>query len=66
MATVKLRKGASIEAAIQRLRRQVDREGILKTARAKRFYDKPSRKKYRKARRAKYNQRVKSIEEHNW
>ena len=66
MATVKLRKGASIEAAIQRLRRQVDREGTLKKVREKRFYDKPSRKKYRKNRRAKYNQRMKSIDQHDW
>ncbi len=66
MATVKLRKGSSIEAAIQRLRRQVDREGTLKTARAKRFYEKPSRKKYRKMRRAKFNQRARSIENDNW
>jgi len=66
MATVKLRKGSSIEAAIQRLRRQVEREGTLKKTREKRAYEKPSRKKYRKNRRAKYNQRMKSIEEHNW
>lgn len=60
MAVVKLRKGASVEGALFRLRKQVDREGILKTVRAKRFYEKPSRSKYRKTRRAKYNQRMRS------
>ena len=65
MATVKLRKGASIESAIQRLRRQVDREGTLKKVKSQRFYEKPSRKRYRKLRRAKFNQRAKDIENHN-
>ena len=57
---VTLRKGASVEGALFRLRKQVDREGILKTVKTKRFYEKPSRTKYRKIRRAKYNQRIRS------
>ena len=57
---VTLRKGASVDSALFRLRKQVDREGILRTLKAKRFYEKPSRTKYRKIRRAKYNQRVRS------
>ena len=60
MAVVKLRRGASVEGALFRLRKQIDREGTLKEARRRRFYEKPSRAKYRKMRRAKYNQRMRS------
>ena len=63
MAEVKLRKGQSIEAGIQRLRKLLDREGTLKKVREKRFYEKPSRKKYRHMRKAKYNQRMRSKDE---
>ncbi|MBC8416740.1 30S ribosomal protein S21 [bacterium] len=63
MSEVKLRKGQSIEVGIQRLRKLLDREGTLKKAREKRFYEKPSRKKYRQQRKAKYIQRLRSKDE---
>ena len=66
MSVVKLYKGGSIDAALMRLRKAVDREGTLKRLKEKRFYEKPSRKKYRHQRRVRYNQRMKSIEEHDW
>jgi ribosomal protein S21 len=63
MSEVKLRKGQSIEAGIQRLRKLVDREGTLKKQKEKRFFEKPSRKKYRHQRKAKYIQRLRSKDE---
>ena len=64
MSEVKLRRGQSVEPALQRLRKLVDREGTIKKIREKRFFEKPSRKKYRTSRRAKYNQRMRSKEDH--
>ena len=66
MPAVKVFKGSSIDIALQRLRKAVDREGTLKKLKEKRFYEKPSRKKYRHQRRVRYNQRIRSIEEHDW
>ena len=63
MAEVKLRRGQSVEVGIQRLRKMLDREGTLKKVKEKRFYEKPSRKKYRQQRKAKYIQRLRSKDE---
>mgnify|MGYP000394569048 CR=1 FL=1 len=63
MAEVKLRKGQSVEVGIQKLRKLLDREGTLKKVKEKRFYEKPSRKKYRQQRKAKYIQRLRSKDE---
>tara|TARA_B100001123_G_C14934119_1_gene876963 strand:- start:430 stop:627 length:198 start_codon:yes stop_codon:yes gene_type:complete len=63
MAEVKLRKGQSVEVGIQKLRKMLDREGTLKKVKEKRFYEKPSRKKYRQQRKAKYIQRLRSKDE---
>ena len=63
MAEVKLRKGQSVEVGIQKLRQLLDREGTLKKVKEKRFYEKPSRKKYRQQRKAKYIQRLRSKDE---
>ena len=63
MAEVKLRKGQSVEVGIQKLRKLLDREGTMKKVKEKRFYEKPSRKKYRQQRKAKYIQRLRSKDE---
>ena len=52
MPTVKVRIGEPIEKALRSLKKKVDREGILKTAKAHRFYDKPSIKKRAKSKAA--------------
>jgi small subunit ribosomal protein S21 len=64
MSEVRLKKGETVEKALRKLKKQIDREGTLKTIRNKRHYEKPSRKRYREKRRVKYNQRIRSIEEH--
>ena len=60
MAEVKLRDGESVSNALRRLKKAVDVEGILKTVREKRFFEKPSRKRYRQQRKAKFDQRMRS------
>jgi len=45
MPNVKVRIGEPIDKALRALKKKLDREGIMKTAKAHRFYDKPSIKK---------------------
>ena len=64
MSEIKLKPGETVEKALRKLKKRMDREGTLKEARNRRHYEKPSRKRYREMRRKKYNQRMRSIEEH--
>ena len=41
MTTVKVR-GETIEKSLRTLKKKLDKEGVMKTIKAKRFYDKPS------------------------
>ena len=66
MTTIKVNRGESIDKALRRFKRKVDREGILKEVRNRRAYEKPSRHKYRKNRRAKFNARLESKLDRNW
>lgn len=52
MIQVKIRKGETVEKALRRLKKIMDREGMLKQLRANRYFEKPSEKKRRKAARA--------------
>ncbi|MBP9841537.1 MAG: 30S ribosomal protein S21 [Simkaniaceae bacterium] len=52
MPSVKTRSGESIDKALRILKKKLDREGIMKTAKAVRFYDKPSVRKRAKAKAA--------------
>jgi len=45
---VKIRKGEPMERALRRLKKKIDREGIIKDVRAKRYFEKPSETKRRK------------------
>jgi small subunit ribosomal protein S21 len=45
---VEIRKGESIEKALRRLKRKIDREGILKQLKKHRHYEKPSERKRQK------------------
>lgn len=49
---VKVRKGESVEKALRRLKKIMDREGTMKEIRAHRYFEKPSEKERRKAARA--------------
>ncbi|HPE85293.1 MAG TPA: 30S ribosomal protein S21 [Chlamydiales bacterium] len=42
MTSVKVRSGESVEKALRALKKKLDKEGVMKTVKAKRFHDKPS------------------------
>ncbi len=52
MSEVKIRKGEPVEKALRRLKKKLDKEGIMREIRAHRHFEKPSEKRRRKAARA--------------
>ncbi len=52
MPNVKVRAGDSIDKALRALKKKLDKEGIMKAAKAHRFYDKPSVRKRAKSKAA--------------
>ncbi|MCB1080306.1 MAG: 30S ribosomal protein S21 [Simkaniaceae bacterium] len=52
MPNVKVRTGEPIDKALRALKKKLDKEGIMKAAKAHRFYDKPSVKKRAKSKAA--------------
>ncbi len=55
MVEVKVKKGESVDKALRRLKKKLDREGVLREARQRRSHEKPSDKKRRKAKEPKIN-----------
>jgi small subunit ribosomal protein S21 len=49
---VRLKKGEAVERALKRLKKIMDKEGMMKQLRANRYFEKPSEKKRRKSARA--------------
>jgi small subunit ribosomal protein S21 len=49
---VRLKKGEPVEKALRRLKKIMDKEGMMKQLRTGRYFEKPSEKKRRKAARA--------------
>ncbi|MDF2550140.1 MAG: rpsU [Chlamydiales bacterium] len=49
MTTVKVRIGESIDKALRALKKRLDKEGVMKSVKAHRFYAKPSIKKRAKS-----------------
>ena len=58
MPNVKVRVGEPLDKALRALKKKLDKEGIMKSAKAHRFYDKPSIKKRAKSKAA--NKRAKT------
>ena len=54
MTEIKLRKGEPVERALRRLKKKVDREGTIKDIRSRRAFEKPSERKRRKMKAAKF------------
>lgn len=52
MTLVKVRVGDSIDKALRALKKRLDKEGVMKSVKAHRFYVKPSIKKRAKAKAA--------------
>ncbi len=52
MTSVKVRPGESIDKALRALKKRLDKEGVMKTVKAHRFYSKPSVQKRAKSKAA--------------
>ena len=52
MIQIRIKKGEAVERALKRLKKVVDREGLIKHIRATRYFEKPSEKKRKKSARA--------------
>ncbi len=52
MIQIRVKKGEAIDKAIKRLKKAVDKEGIIKQVRAERYFEKPCEKKRKKSARA--------------
>ena len=55
MTEIKLKKGEPVEKALRRLKKKIDREGTLKVVRNHRHYEKPSEKRRRTMKVARFN-----------
>lgn len=49
MIQVKIKRGETVERALKRLKKIIDKEGMMKQIRASRYFEKPSEKKRRKS-----------------
>ena len=52
MVVIRLKKGETVDRALKRMKKILDKEGIMKQIRANRYFEKPSEKKRKKAARA--------------
>ncbi|MBI3986172.1 MAG: 30S ribosomal protein S21 [Lentisphaerae bacterium] len=48
MTEVKIKRGESIEKALRRLKKKLDREGTMKEIRNHRYFEKPSERRRKK------------------
>ena len=55
MTEIKLKKGEPVEKALRRMKKKVDREGTLKTVRNQRHFEKPSARRRRKEKAARFS-----------
>lgn len=58
MAEIKIRKGESVDKALRRLKKKLDKEGIMREIRAHRYFEKPSERRRRKAARARMRPKI--------
>ena len=55
MTEIKLKKGEPVDKALRRLKKKIDREGTLKNVRMRRTFEKPSEKRRRKEKVARFS-----------
>ena len=55
LTEIKLKKGEPVEKALRRLKKRIDREGTLKEVRNHRHFEKPSERKRRKMKVARFS-----------
>jgi len=49
---IKLKRGEAVERALKRLKKIMDKEGLMKQLRANRYFEKPGERKRKKSARA--------------
>jgi small subunit ribosomal protein S21 len=55
LTEIKLKKGEPVDRALRRLKKKVDREGTLKVVRSHRHFQKPSERRRRKEKAARFS-----------
>ena len=55
LTEIKLKKGEPVDKALRRLKKKIDREGTLKVVRQRRTFEKPSEKRRRKEKVARFS-----------
>jgi small subunit ribosomal protein S21 len=55
LTEIKLKKGEPVEKALRRLKKKIDREGTLQVARDHRHFEKPSERRRRKMKVARFS-----------
>ena len=55
MTEIRLKKGEPVERVLRRLKKRVDREGTLQEARNRRRFEKPSERRRRKLKAARFS-----------
>tara|TARA_Y100001938_G_C8065916_1_gene420176 strand:+ start:1178 stop:1384 length:207 start_codon:yes stop_codon:yes gene_type:complete len=66
MSEIKLKKGENVDRALKKLRKKLTRENIIEEMKKRKYYEKPTRKRYKDKKRAKYIQKLKSKEEREY
>ena len=61
MIIIRLKKGETVDRALKRMKKIIDKEGIMKQIRANRYFEKPSEKKRKKSARA----RIRTFSRHS-
>jgi small subunit ribosomal protein S21 len=55
LTEINLKKGESVEKALRRLKKKIDREGTLRIVRNRRHFEKPSERRRRKEKAARFS-----------
>ena len=59
MTEIKVKKGEPVDRILRRLKKKIDREGTLKNARSRRHFEKPSERRRRKEKVARFTAMLK-------
>tara|TARA_B100000941_G_scaffold153122_1_gene108587 strand:+ start:397 stop:768 length:372 start_codon:yes stop_codon:yes gene_type:complete len=65
LTEIRIRKGETLDKALRRLKKRLDRENVIKDARNNRYYEKPSVRRRRKMKVAKFSQMLRTRYAHN-
>jgi len=55
LTEIRLKRGEPVDRALRRMKKKLDREGTLKTVRANRHFEKPSERRRRKEKAARFS-----------